>query len=30
MLQHFINKKCRSMLKRPKDVIASEGDMIGY
>ena len=28
--QHFINEKCRSMPKRLKDVIASNGDMVGY
>ena len=28
--QHFINEKCRSMPKRLKDVITSDGDMVGY
>lgn len=28
--QRFINKKCRSRPQRLRDVIASEGDMVGY
>lgn len=28
--QRFINEKCRSMPQRLRDVIASEGDMVGY
>ena len=28
--QHFINEKCRSMPQRLEDVIASDGDMVGY
>ncbi len=28
--QRFINEKCRSMPKRLRDVVASEGDMVGY
>lgn len=28
--QHFINRSCQSMPNRLKDVIASDGDMVGY